>query len=432
MTPKKPKQSAHNGKQGNATRLELFIALKYLLDKCQDEKNTSKTTDLQEYAEQSFGVRLDRRRVNDIFDSLVDFTQNNRGVIPYIVKKVEDKPRYYIKKDLLSKREIESIAKAIQNDPSISSSKANKYINSFLNVVCSKADKDIIDKRLQRTEVHKLRANDTEMQFQEYFGYLRDTQKRFYFKFKKPISATDCTDREFHKTVRENGPSKEYAGIVFDLYTIKKQVDVCIYLPDLRSAVIAHQQDIEINLDFEPVEQLNTVSFYVGEKITLSEWVKHYYKGETGYVYPIRFAFPAGNKDTILEKMLKSFRNFFDEDLKYVVKERTVMNDLPNGDQEEVKFNEIIATARHNYESFRKWFWEGDFRPYEVVVVHFPAAFNDRLVGTITRRFQARLDNYGYDSERGKAEREYMEKRIEEMKKKEAEKASNKSEEKPN
>ena len=244
MTPKQTTQSAHNGKQGNATRQELFIALKYLLDKCPDEKNTSKTTELQEYAKNNFGVLLDRRRVNDIFDSLVDFTQNNRGVIPYVVKKVEDKPRYYIKKDLFNNKEIECIAKAIQNDPSISSTRANKYINSFLNTVCSKADKEKIDRKLKRTEVHKMRASDLEMEFQEYFSYLRDTQKRFYFKFKQPIRPGDCTDKNFCRQVQKAGPNKEYAGIVFDLYTIKKQVDVCIYLPDLRCAVIAHQQDM--------------------------------------------------------------------------------------------------------------------------------------------------------------------------------------------
>lgn len=432
MTPKQPKQTAHNGKQGNATRLELFIALKYLLDKCPDEKNTSKTLELQEYAKENFGVLLDRRRVNDIFDSLVDFTQNNRGVIPYVVKKVEDKPRYYIKKDLFSNKEIESIAKAIQNDPSISSTRANKYIDSFLNVVCSKADKDKIDKKLKRTEVHKMRASELENEFQEYFSYLRDTQKRFYFKFKQPIRPGDCTDKSFCKQVQKDGPNKEYAGIVFDLYTIKKQVDVCIYLPDLRCAIIAHQQDIEINLGFEPVEQLNTVSFYVGEQTTLSEWVKHYYKGETGLVYPIRFAFPAGNKNTILEKMIKSFKNFFDEPLQFELKERTFEKSLPNGGIEKETITDVVALTKHNYESFRKWFWEGDFRPYEVVVVLFPAAFNDRLMGPITRRFQSRLDNFGYDSERGQAERDYMEKKIEEMRKKKEAEASNESEEKPN
>lgn len=44
------KENAHNGKQVNATRLELFIALQYLLEKCPDKEHTSKTIDLQEYA----------------------------------------------------------------------------------------------------------------------------------------------------------------------------------------------------------------------------------------------------------------------------------------------------------------------------------------------------------------------------------------------
>ena len=428
MTPKQPKQTAHNGKQGNATRLELFIALKYLLDKCPDEKNTSKTLELQEYAKENFGVLLDRRRVNDIFDSLVDFTQNNRGVIPYVVKKVEDKPRYYIKKDLFSNKEIESIAKAIQNDPSISSTRANKYIDSFLNVVCSKADKDKIDKKLKRTEVHKMRASELENEFQEYFSYLRDTQKRFYFKFKKRVKTGDCTDFETYKKLsRKDGMNTYWAGIIFELYSHNEVVDACIYLPDLRSAVIAHLKDIELNLQSEPTEQWNTVSFYIGEEEEIGEWVKRYYEGKTGIKYPIKFFFPAGDNDTILFKMKESFFNFFGEELRFDIGQRKGTRELPDGTIEEVVIKDILASTSRNYESFRKWFWEGLNKPYEVVTVLFPAAFNDRLLAPITRRFQDRLAHYGYDSENGKLQREQLEKKIAARKKKAEQAASSNS-----
>ena len=137
MAQKEKAINAHNGKHGNSTREELFIALKYLLEKCPDEKHTSKTVELQQYAEDNFNTLLDRRRVNDIFNSLVDLTNSNPGVLPYVVKQVADKPRYYIKKTLFNNKEIESIAKAIQNDQSISTAKANKYMEAFLNAACN-------------------------------------------------------------------------------------------------------------------------------------------------------------------------------------------------------------------------------------------------------------------------------------------------------
>ena len=418
------KENAHNGKQVNATRLELFIALQYLLEKCPDKEHTSKTVDLQEYAEQKFNVLLDRRRVNDIFDSLMDFTTKHPKVFPYVVKQVENKPRYYIRKTLFSNKEIESIAKAIQNDTSISTSKAEKYAEAFLNVACNESDKEKISKKLKKTEMRSLRVSDFEMEAKEKYEYLRDMQMRFYFKFKRPVKRTDCTDYQTFKTLSDLEKDKEHAGIVFEVYTIKKQTDICIYLPDMKQAVIAHMQDIELNTSFAPVPQINTVSFYIGEEITLSDWVNNYYKGATGQTYPIRFAFPAGIDNTILRKHLKSFETFFNEQLSYEIKETKKVESLPNGKTEEVIVREVFATTRHNYESFRKWFWESESKPYETVVVLFPSAFNDRLLGPITRRFQAVIDTFGFNSEHGKAEREVFEKRIEELKRKKEAEAS--------
>ena len=417
MAQQKTITNAHNGKQGNATRLELFIALKYLLEKCPDDKHTSKTVELQQYAEDNFNVLLDRRRVNDIFDSLVDLTTNNPGVLPYAVMQVNGKPRYYLRKTLFSNKEIESIARAIQNDQSISTSKADKYVNVFLDVACNPQDKEKISNKLRKTELRKLRVSDFEMQIKEDFEYLRDMQMRFYFKLKKPAKRADCTDLETYRYLGDN-KNKEFAGIVFDVYTKNKQSDVCIYLPDIRQAVIAHIEDIEMNKEFEPVAQINTVSFYVGERFTLQEWVDKYYKGSTGSTYLIRFAFPTGQDNTILRKYAKSFETFFGEKLKYEIKEKVIKKELPDGSTEDIKISEVFATTNHNYESFRKWFWDGDNNPYETVVVLFPSAFNDRLLGPITRRFQATIDAFGFNSEHGQAEREAFEKKVAEIKKK--------------
>ena len=420
--------SAHNGKHGNSTREELFIALKYLLEKCPDEKHTSKTIELQRYAEDNFHTLLDRRRVNDIFKSLVELTNSNPGVLPYVVKQVANRPRYYIKKTLFTNKEIESIAKAIQNDQSISTTKADKYMELFLDAACNKADKDKISKKLKKTEMRKPRLNDSENKFKEYMEWLRDTQKRFYFKFKKRVKTGDCTDFETYKKLsRKDGMNTYWAGIIFELYSHNEVVDACIYLPDLRSAVIAHLKDIELNLQSEPTEQWNTVSFYIGEEEEIGEWVKRYYEGKTGIKYPIKFFFPAGDNDTILFKMKESFFNFFGEELRFDIGQRKGTRELPDGTIEEVVIKDILASTSRNYESFRKWFWEGLNKPYEVVTVLFPAAFNDRLLAPITRRFQDRLAHYGYDSENGKLQREQLEKKIAARKKKAEQAASSNS-----
>lgn len=425
MTQKRNSQNAHNGKHGNSTREELFIALKYLLEYCPDEKHVSKTLALQNYALEHYNTLLDRRRANDIFSSLVELTNNNPGILPYVVIQVEGKPRFYIKKTLFSSKEIESIAKAIQNDQTMSNAKADKCMNAFLDVACNKSDKEKFNRKLKKTAMRKPRLSDSENKFKEYMEWLRDTQRRFYFKFKKRVKPGDCTDFDTYKKLAcKEGMNEYWAGIVFDLYSHNEVVDACIYLKDLRSAVIVHLKDIELNTQSEPTEQWSTVSFYIGENKELDKWVDKYYQGSTGIRYPIKFFFPAGVNDTILAKMKESFLNFFGEELKYQEGQRTATNELPDGKTEEVTYKDIIASTLRNYESFRKWFWEGINKPYEVVTVLFPAAFNDRLLGPITRRFQSRLDNYGYDSENGKLQREELQKRIAAKKKKAEDSAS--------
>ena len=99
--------------------------------------------------------------------------------------------------------------------------------------------------------------------------------------------------------------------------------------------------------------------------------------------------------------------------------------EFPSGETEEIIVKEVFATTRHNFESFRKWFWESDSKPYETVVVIFPSAFNDRLLGPITRRFEYTIRHFGFNSEHGKSERENIEKRIKELREKKEAEASN-------
>ncbi len=417
MTKKHNILNAHNGKQVKSTRQELFIALKYLLEKCPDAKHTSKTVGLEKYAQDSFNAFLDRRRANDIFNSLMELTTDIPGVLPFVIKRVEGKPRYYIQKTAFETKEIESITKAVLNDQSISARKADKIIDKFLNAACNQNDKEKILSKLLKNDTHKLRLSEPEMENKEYFEMLRDTQKRFYFKLKRHIKTGDCTDlRAYTMFARRSETKTEYAGIVFEVYTIKKQVDVCIYLPDYHHAIITHIENIELNQEFEPTEQWNTVSFYIGENQTIESFVEKYYSGKTGIRYPIKFAFPAGDNDTILQKLSKSFYTFFNETFEFERQSRVHKIVLPSGRTEEVTVTDIIARAKtaHNYESFRKWFWDGEYHPYETVTVIFPAAFNDRLLGPITNRFRSRIDNYGYESENGKKQREAVRQKVEE------------------
>ena len=414
MATKEIKESAHNGKQGNATRLELFVTLQYLLEKCPDKEHTSKTVELQKYAEEKFKILLDRRRANDILDSLVILTRDNPNVLPYRVLQVENKPRYYIEKCLFSEKEIESIAKAIRNDSSISKAKADKYIESFINKSCNPSQKEKIDKRLKRSDLVKPRISDIEDSNKDYLEWLRDGTYRFYFKINHPVSASDLADRTVYPRFRSLNRDSYNAGIVYEVISAnKKQIDVCIYLPDLGSAVVAHLNDIVIDRTREPTEQWSTVSYRIGDgSIELNDWLKKYYKGATGFLTEITFKFHVGENNQVLRDRKKSFREWFKEDMQYELVDRVISGE---GDEPDTVVQDAVVKVRCNFHAFRKWYWEAFDKPYENTVILSPASFNDRLLAIITRRFNRRLEKYGLNSETGREEREAFEKRIKEI-----------------
>ena len=414
MASKEIKQNAHNGKQGNATRLELFVTLQYLLEKCPDKEHTSKTVELQNYADEKFNILLDRRRANDILDSLVELTRDNPTVLPYRVLQVENKPRYYIEKCLFSEKEIESIAKAIRNDSSISKSKADKYIENFINKSCNPSQREKIDKKLKRSDLLRPRISDIEDSNKDYLEWLRDGAYRFYFKINHLVSPSDLADKTVFPQFRNANKNSYNAGIVYEIIPAsKKQIDVCIYLPDLKSAVVAHLDDIVIDKTREPTEQWAAVNYRIGDgSIELDDWLKKYYKGATGLLTPITFKFHVGDNNQILKDRKKSFREFFKEDMQYELIDRTIEGD--EGEEATV-VQDAVATVRCNFHAFRKWYWEAYDKPYENTVILSPASLNDRLLAVITRRFQKRLSKYGLNSENGREEREMFEKRIKEL-----------------
>lgn len=414
MAAKEIKQNAHNGKQGNATRLELFVTLQYLLEECPDKEHTSKTVRLQKYADEKFNIALDRRRANDILASLVELTRDNPTVLPYRVLQVEGKPRYYIEKCLFSEKEIESIAKAIRNDSSISKSKADRYIDSFISKSCNPAQKEKIDKKLKRSDLIKPRISDIEDSNKDYLELLRDRSYRFYFRINHPVSPSDLADKTVYSQFRRLNKESYNAGIVYEVISpSKKQIDVCIYLPDLRSAVVAHLNDILIDRTREPTEQWAAVNYQIGDgSIELNDWLKKYYKGATGLVNEITFKFHVGENEQTLKDRKKSFREWFKEEMRYELVDRTIKGE--EGEEDEV-VQDAVVKVNCNFHAFRKWYWEASDKPYENTVVLSPASYNDRLLAIITSRFQRRLEKYGLKSENGREEREALERRIKEL-----------------
>lgn len=401
-------EDRHNGKLLDATRLELFIALKYLLEKCNGKNNLSKTTDLTKYAQDNFKVNLDRRRVNSIFDALVTFTRNNPNVLSYRVIKVYGKPRYYVEKCLFDKKEAEKIAKAIKNDSSLSSNVSDKYANDFLNKVCSPEEKEYIINKLNRKTAAVEHISNEVSENVSFFEQLCDERKRFYFRLKKVPKSIKCVNHVAYKEARKLVEAEEEhtnyysAGIIYNIYITDEKIEMCIYLQDIRTAFIVNMSDVVMNEYFEPIQQWTEVKFILEDSDCkyVDEWTKKYYKGNTGIQYDITFKFYASDEE-LLKARKKSFEKFFKKEMEYELVERKVITPGFQGEEEVEIVQDAVVSVTCNYQAFSKWYWESG--AFTNTVILEPKRLNNRLLSMMTARFINRMEKYGETAEEREA-----------------------------
>ena len=384
----------HNGKQSDATRNELLIALQYLLEKCHDSQHTSKTVELVKYAEDK-GMFLDRRRANSIFDTLVTFTNSKSNTLPYKVIKVKDKPRYYVQKSFFSGEEIKAIAAAIENDESVDEDKAKEYLNTFLNKVCTEAQKEQVLNKIHKKTVGANHISNTKNNIFNAYENIMDNQFMFSFRIKNWIDlcSEDCTSsqRELYQAVR-GGEWLE--GLVYNV--IRKYNTILIYLPrPYYAAMMVKVDNIEINRDYEIHELWSTPNYTLRNcrYRDIDEYQELYYQGKTGLQREVKFKFYVGTNNENLRRIKSSYEKYFKQPMVYEIQQRNVELTFRDGTTETVVADDAVTTVTCNFSSFRKWYWESG--AYENVVILNPKHWNNRLLSAITRRFQRRMEKYG-------------------------------------
>ena len=395
-----------NGKQLHSTRFELMIALNYLLDNCPNEKKTSKTIDLERYSLENFKDGfIDRRKANEIFEDLVEFTQKYPNIIPYTVLKVNNKPRYYIKKNLFSEKDIDKISNAIKNHPTLTEQASDQLIERFLDKVTDEEKKNKIVQKLKQTPaVVQHIESDEEMRKIEEFQWLRDNQARFYFKLEKQPESNDITSFSpfFGNSMldyrgRKIKPIYEgyYAGYVYELRQTGKSTKVIIYLPDYQSAVIANIKDVTRQTLHNPFPSEGEVAFPLKDnRMTIEDWVEAHYQGKGKRANQVLFKFYTGENNFYLNDLKPKFKAFFKKPMNYRLETRTLTREGLNGEPRTIVANDAYVEVECCFEAFKKWYWESG--AFQRVVVLEPKEWNDRLLELIVDRFARRLTNYGY------------------------------------
>ena len=386
------------GKQVDATRHELFITLKYLLDNCYDEKHTSKTVDLMDYAKENYNALLDRRRVNSILEFLSELPQTFPGILPFTIRKVNNKPRYYIEYSLLNEKEVKSIAEAISSYEDITETMSEKLIQKFLDNVCNQELKNKIVASLQRS---KSRSKHKNFQTVEKFlsiEELIENQYRFLFRPKKQIGYSACSNAKVFDEINNLLSDKDkYISTVG--YVRAKGKDVCLYFPGINGAAILDVDNIIIKKYSINRRRLEPLSFELEDSKyeDIDAMIDSYYKGQTGVQFLIKFKYVVGTQNNINEALVDRLKNdyeeYFSEPMNCELIEREEIVDTDDGEQETLVYVDAHGSVRCNFTSFKNWYWEHGW--YKHLVVVSPASFNNRLLSPYIELFRRRVEKYG-------------------------------------
>lgn len=391
------------GKQVDATRQELFITLKYLLDECYDEKHTSKTTDLMDYAKKNYMVLLDRRRVNGILEFLANLNQTFPGILPFTIKKINGKPRYYIEYSLLNEKEIKKTAEAIDNYEDITEVMSEKLINKFLNAVCNQTLKEKIISSLKRGKRNKHKNLETVEKYYSIDDFI-ENQYPCLFRPRKRVEYVSCSNAKVYEEINaltddenKNDNNKKYITAIG--YARAKGKDVCLYFPDINGAAIVDIDNIVIKKFSVNHKSSAPLSFdLIGSKYEdIDTMIDSYYRGQTGLQYTIKFKYVVGTEgdidEKIVEKLKDDYEKYFDTPMTCELINREEIEEDENGEQITTTYVDAHGSVKCNFSSFKKWFWEHGW--YKHLVVVSPSFFNNRLLSHLIPLFTKRVEKYG-------------------------------------
>lgn len=395
-------QKDYNDKGNQNTREEFFVAMFYLLECCDSEKNASHGKEFVKYAKDNFGLNVDRRRANPIFSSLFNLTnkKNKSVAFPFIVKekKLKKGVRYYVEKRLFTDNDILTMLNSISKDSAISNGKTIELQNKLLEISCTNAQRlNIEAKQQKRFNNSPKKLEDDYYKLYDYINMCADNNYILHFKLKDIVSSKIS----YPKHINREDLQINLIGYVAKVINIQnKQPKVCIYLHALkeRNAIITPIDNIKITK--EHTESWNNKIIYKLDNCkyeTVYAWLDEYYQGKDRPQYNITFKFYAGENDEKIGLVKKSMKEWFKlNDIQHSIQYREVeFESFKNGKtvKDTIHAKDAVINVSSNFESFKKWYFESGF--YDCIVVLSPKEFNDMLLISLVDRFVKRINKYG-------------------------------------
>lgn len=338
-------------------RLELLIILDYLFKKT-DENHLSRQSDIEQFAQEEYGVEIRRQRITDCLESLKEFCDEYSNNLSFALEDVSTgcRLKYYISKRPLNVDEISSIIKAIQNDKHIPSEETNSLINKFLISTTSESIKDELLSEHKDFDYESKNSMKTKNNRKSILKAIDDIS---YIEFKvsdirlinssSPISYSSIYDENY---VFKGFPHsiKKFDNIEYVLFVIPSQRDlICLPLSALKILEITPVGEVE---SFD-----NAVNLYEGYK-SIEEYLQENIIPFDGTPMDITFAFELTSSN--LETIQNSFINTFGKDFTYECYQRRKVKTVKvidglNNQEEYVMVNYAKVNIKMQKNLFIEW-----------------------------------------------------------------------------
>ncbi len=414
-------------KPNDTARLQFLAVLEYLLTKT-DEEHLSRTSDIQKYAVEQYGVTLRREQVKSIVEHIYELSKTRKKVLPYEIRcscKTGINRKYYVAKKKFDTNAIVKICSAILNEKTVSNSDATYLVDQLVNdYVVTNKQKEVKKRISQRNR--NVKKMDPALSRQTDLIYDLELSHNV-FKFSLKATSDDVFEQSgysYTPDIIKIEPQVDYNGVVIKVEEEKKSkhLYVFIYLQELK-AVIKTSIDNVINIEDWGIPYRNGNTNLLDEEAQLGRIYRERIDHRTGeHLSPyttvqrvmerkwgknpilyetVTFKFCINRKDkldkALFNRTKESFEKFFECPMQSERKERECIFDKGTDYERTVTAVDVYVTVNTDFHTFKKWVTE-EALLLDNIVVMTPELrnWNDRLLEGLIERYANRLNKYGY------------------------------------
>ena len=390
---------------------DLLLTLDYLLHHTSEKRPATQLAICRYAATKGFrfdeenpaGNDVKRQRISDCLEFLEAFTHRTPKVLPFQVAKTP-KGKYYVTNRSLNEADLARIVSDIYAAKGTTKKRADELVRKIVHAHASEDDAEKLLRRGQKSVLNDSRLSDSISEMLEDLQEAEENEERVWFKLKNHPKPSDFDayydDPKFHGHIQKCYEEKRFGGYVFRTMDIDGFPYVVIYFSDFGRAAAFELKDFELLEKRDMSEWNQKISYLLrptrrNPETDIDKWLEKHFKGKDRLARVIKMKCYSGERG--LAEVKASYEKYWREPFEYTLMDRVAkirVSDEPGKvSEKEIVVQDACFEVKSNLEAFRRW-----YQNYEImskVVILQPAHLNDYMIGSLTRRFAARLTKYG-------------------------------------